>query len=160
WSPATLNYPVTSGDSFWADPGARAEVRFGPTAIHLDGGTELKIGTLDDSAFAATVAQGRINIRIGELQPDESYALTLPRGAVTLTGAGTYSIEAGDEDVPTRVTVLAGRAQFLDRGTTTMVDAGQAIEINGTAEAPTYAVMRAAATEFDDWALARDRRDE
>jgi hypothetical protein len=48
WSPATLNYPVTTGDAFWTPPGARAEIRFGSSSVHLDGGTDLEVYRLDD----------------------------------------------------------------------------------------------------------------
>jgi len=36
WTPATLNYPLTSGDHLWTDPGARAEVHVLSAAIRLN----------------------------------------------------------------------------------------------------------------------------
>ena len=47
WSIAPLNAPVTSGNDFWVQPDNRAEIRVGPTALRLDGGTELRIVRLD-----------------------------------------------------------------------------------------------------------------
>jgi hypothetical protein len=39
WSPAALNYPMTTGDHLWVDNQSRAEMHIGSTAIHADAGT-------------------------------------------------------------------------------------------------------------------------
>src|SRR6185437_9968274 len=88
WSPAALNYPVTSGNSFWTEPGARAEIRIGSTAIHLDSSTELDITALDDQRFDATLAQGTVNIRVPRFNNGDGYAIATPRGTVTLAAPG------------------------------------------------------------------------
>src|SRR5260221_6914566 len=72
WSPAQLNEPVTSGTSFWTEPGARSEIRVGTTGLHMDGSTELDIATLDDHQFVASVPQGTVNLRILHIQDGDS----------------------------------------------------------------------------------------
>ena len=48
WGPATLNYPLTTGDHLWTDPGAQTEIHIGSTAVRMNSGTALSILNLDD----------------------------------------------------------------------------------------------------------------
>ena len=48
WSPATLNYPLTTGDHLWADQDARAEMHIGSAAVRMDSRTALSFLNLDD----------------------------------------------------------------------------------------------------------------
>src|SRR5579864_3589861 len=48
WGPATLNYPLTTGDHLWTDPGAQTEFHVGSTAIRMDSGTAISILNLND----------------------------------------------------------------------------------------------------------------
>jgi len=48
WAPATLNYPVVAGESFWTEPQARAEIQVGPAEFRLDESTALDVVALDD----------------------------------------------------------------------------------------------------------------
>src|SRR5690348_12765153 len=66
WSIAPLNAPVTSGNEFWAPPESRAEIRVGPAALRLDGGTELHIVRLDDFALRADVPQGTLDVTLSD----------------------------------------------------------------------------------------------
>ena len=48
WVPATLNWPVTAGSSFWAEPGSRAEIEIAGTRLVVEGGTQLDVLRLDE----------------------------------------------------------------------------------------------------------------
>jgi hypothetical protein len=159
WSPAMLNDPVTTGDAFWTEPGARAELRVGSAAIHLDGATELDLARLDDEVVEASLPQGTVNLRLRRLHSGEVYAVATPRGSVELLADGTYHLEAGNDQIATRVTVLAGRARLVGPATVDIRPSETAV-IGGPPEAPQVAMEPARPTPFDDWALARDRRDE
>src|SRR5476649_509855 len=41
WERAYVNSPITSENSVWTEPGARAELRLGGTALRMDGATQL-----------------------------------------------------------------------------------------------------------------------
>src|SRR5215471_15852245 len=47
WSPATLNYPVIAGQSYWTEPRSLLELRAGPAEFRLDEGTALDKSTTD-----------------------------------------------------------------------------------------------------------------
>src|SRR5258708_5620068 len=132
WSPATLNYPVTSGNSFWTEPGAHAEIHVGSTAVHLDGATELDITALDDQRFDATLPQGTVNIRVPRFNNGDGYNIATPRGTVTLASPGTYRISAGTDGDPTQVAVLEGAAREVDPSSSVALSRGEEALLTGT----------------------------
>ncbi len=132
WDSASLNYPIISGNAFWTEPAALAEIDIGTVHVALDQATEFDIGTLDDRQLAATTVQGAIYLRIGALETGELFRFTKPRGVVTIARPGSYEIVAGDTTRPTTVTVMAGSAD-IDIGTTSLtVASGQTVQVTGT----------------------------
>ena len=111
WSSATVNYPVTSGDAFWTEPDAQAELQIGGSLIQLAGGTDFQVGVLDENGMQATQSQGEAYLHLRAVAANEVWSVQTPRGLVTLAGDGRYAILAGDTQTPTTVTVLAGSAQ-------------------------------------------------
>src|SRR5258706_16051873 len=53
WEKAFVNSPVTSENSVWTQPGARAELRIGGAALRLDGATQLDVSEISDDAIEA-----------------------------------------------------------------------------------------------------------
>src|SRR5258708_11514953 len=93
WSPATLNYPVVAGESFWTEPQARAEIQVGPAEFRLDESTALDIVALDDASTHLGLAQGTINVHLRAAPPGGVAVLT-PHGTIMLVEAGGYPIAA------------------------------------------------------------------
>jgi hypothetical protein len=134
WSPAAVNYPVTSGEGVWTEPGAGARIDLSATDLVMDGATEIEVNALDERAFVATLPEGEAYLRIRDIAVGESYTLITPRGAATISTPGRYAVLAGDTETPTRIAVLEGAA-ILGDGSAGSLSAGQAAEITGT-EAP------------------------
>jgi hypothetical protein len=131
WQAATLNYPVTGGNSFWTEPGAHAAIDVGASRIYLDGSTEFDIATLDDQSLVASLAQGVVYLRVPDASNGSQYEIDTPRGAVHITRPGLYQIVAGDMDNPTTVTAFDGSAQIVGQNINTDVAPGEAIYISG-----------------------------
>ena len=132
WNAATLNYPVSTGDAYWTEPQASAQLEVGASRIALSGSTEFDVGVLDENGLQATAAQGEIYLHLRNLAPGQSWSVQTPRGQVTLAGDGRYAIFAGDTENPTVVTVLEGSAQLNGPGLAAQIDARQAATITGT----------------------------
>jgi hypothetical protein len=131
WQAATLNYPVTSGNSFWTEPGAHAAIDVGADRIYLAGSTELDVATLDDQSLIASLAQGAVYLRVLDSSNYTRYEIDTPRGAVHITRPGQYEIVAGDADNPTAVIAFDGSAQIIGQNINTTVTPRQAIYISG-----------------------------
>jgi len=132
WGAATLNYPVTSGNAFWTEPNAGADIDVGSTRLTMAPQTEFDIATLDDHAMAATEAQGEMYLRIRDLAQGDSFAITTPRATVTLSTQGRYDIVAGDTDHPTLVTVIEGAAKIEGTNLSVQLTPHQTATITGT----------------------------
>jgi hypothetical protein len=132
WNPATANYPVSSGNAFWTEPNAQAEIEVSASRIAMAPGTELDIATLNDTTFQATEPQGEIYLRVRAVTPDETYAVQTPRGLVTFASPGRYAVAAGDTQTPTTVTVIEGSAQVTGPDLSLQVGPNQTATINGS----------------------------
>jgi hypothetical protein len=131
WEAATLNYPITGGNSLWTEPQSHAAIDIGGGRIYLDGSTELDIGRLDDQSFVASLPQGAVFLRVASLASDGGFEIDTPRGAITIGEAGQYEIAAGDASHPTTVVALSGSARIAGPGITMNVVAGQTAFLTG-----------------------------
>jgi hypothetical protein len=156
WDAASLNFPVTSGYSFWTQPNASADIGVTNNRVTMDQSTELDVATLDDHNFVATIPQGQIYLRLAALAPGETYTITTPRGTVAITAPGRYEIAAGDTQDPTRITVVEGAAQVSGSGSNAQVAANQTLLITGTDPFQTQ-VVPAQRDAFLTAQLARER---
>ena len=162
WAPATLNYPVVAGESFWTEPQARAEIQVGPAEFRLDDSTALDVVALDDAHTRLGLSQGTINVHLRAVSRGGVEVLT-PQGAITLVEPGSYHIEAGapvSGGAPDRmaVTVLEGRAQVSGPRRGIDVMPGESAVLMGNPAGVT--LVEGNSTPFDDWALERERREQ
>lgn len=132
WEPATLNYPVTSGNAFWTEPGARAEIEAAGTRFTMGEQTELDLDTLDEQSMVATEPQGEVYLRVSRLAEGQTDVVQTPRGVVTIRTPGRYAVVAGDTEHPTMVTVLEGTAEIAADNLSQQVGASQTAVITGS----------------------------
>jgi hypothetical protein len=132
WEPATLNFPVTSGNAFWTEPAASADLDISAIRITLDETTQFTIDTLDDQTLAATAGQGRVFVAIHAIAEGETDSIRTPRGVVTFTQPGAYEVVVGDTNTPTQVVVDSGAASISGPGLATQVGPHQTADITGT----------------------------
>ncbi|HVZ10337.1 DUF6600 domain-containing protein, partial [Rhodopila sp.] len=132
WSPASVNYPVSTGNAFWADTNSTARLEIGSSHVVLAPLTELDVNLLDFSGLQATVPQGETYVHLISLAPNETWTVETPRGTVRLTQAGRYGIQIGSTEAPTLVTVLDGSAQIEAPNVSLTVGANETATIEGT----------------------------
>jgi hypothetical protein len=131
WDPAQLNYPITSGLSFWTESGARTRLELGHAVLTLGSGTEVDVAVLDDENCQIVVPQGAVNFRLRRLRPGQSYQFTTPRGTVAITAPGRYHIDAGNTTRLSTLAVLEGAALVRGIGGQLPVAAGQLVTTDG-----------------------------
>ena len=132
WDTAAPNLPVSAGDAFWTQPGARAQLEIDADALAMNDATELDINQLDQQTFVATEPQGEVLIHVAGLQQNESWTVQTPRGLITLKSAGCYVIAAGDTEHPTQVSVIDGAADISGTNVGLQVGKNQTAVIEGT----------------------------
>ncbi|MEO9221631.1 MAG: DUF6600 domain-containing protein [Mycobacteriaceae bacterium] len=151
WERATLNYPVTSGNALWTEPGARAAIDVGTAQVALDQSTEFDLTGLDDHVMAITQAQGAMFLRVRYVTQGDEYRITTPRGVVVIAQPGAYEIVAGDSVQPTMLTVVEGSARIDSPTASLTVNPRQVGVVQGS---DTFNVSVGAA-HFDPFLTAR-----
>ncbi len=132
WSLASTNYPVASGNAFWTEPSAEANLEVSASRLALAPQTEFDVNTLDPSGLQGVAAQGEIYLHLNDLAPDEVWSVQTPRGQVHLARGGRYGIVVGTTDQPTTVTVLDGAAQIEGPGVSLQIAANETATIDGS----------------------------
>src|SRR5882724_6565647 len=157
WTPATLNYPMTTGDHLWADTDSRAEMHIGSTTIQVDSMTAASFLNLDDRTVQIRLSQGSVSIRIRNLADDEIYEVDTPNGAISLLRLGSYRIDADPDRQATTVTVRSGEAEIAAGGPAFPVHERQSGIVTG-ADNPSKELRAAVSPDrFDSWSEERDR---
>jgi DNA segregation ATPase FtsK/SpoIIIE-like protein len=161
WSAAKVNLPAATGGWFATDPQSRAQLRAGANSLNLANDSQLNIVDLAENFVQLALAQGRIdlNLRRAAWRKNEVVEVDMARGGVWLLEPGTYKVEAGGADQPTRVVVFEGSARFAGGGLDRVVKAGEALLLTG-ADTLTATVEPAAPDEFTNWCRQHDYREQ
>ncbi len=157
WENAALNTTLIPGDRLWVENGARDEVQIGGAALRMGGGTLVTLAQLDDRMTRLQMAQGRINVRVRSLRPNEVVEIDTPNLALAIRQPGEYRIEVDPVGNATMVAVRRGQADVFGDGNAHRLAGGQAYRFGGSdLRGAQYA--RADIDEFDRWSTSRDRR--
>ena len=132
WAPASLNFPVSTGDVFWTQPDAQAQLQISDSRIDLAPTTEFDVAALDASGLQAVAAQGEAYLHLRDLSPQEAWLVQTPRGLVRLGGQGRYDVVVGTTDTPTLITVIDGSATIEGPNLSLQLAGGQTATISGT----------------------------
>ncbi len=157
WSTASLNYPLTIGDHVWTDTRARTELQLDMAVLRVAPATEMSVLNLDDHVAQIRLTQGTVSVRVRAVDAGDTIEIDTPAGAVSLLEPGLYRLDVNDAGDATVITVRQGEADMANGTTDVMVHKSQSVTISLDSAQPD---VRPAIhlDEFEDWALARDRR--
>jgi hypothetical protein len=158
WQPAELNWPLTSRNSLWTDIGARAEVRIGAVSVRLDAGTQADFRVLDDAALDVFVPRGSLGVRLSRIEKSDRYIVSTPDAIFYLSANGRYRVDVDNDRGESRITVFSGTAQLDTPNSQVNIDPGRAMRIKVANGQVDFHIEAAAATDMDQWALARDEQ--
>jgi hypothetical protein len=103
-------------------------------------------------------AQGDVNLRVRRLAPDMTLEIATPSGAVVVKRPGAYRVSVEPSGVATTVAVRGGGlAEVYGPNSSLVVRDNQQVALSGAG--PTLSPAPAA-DEFDQWAAARDQRED
>lgn len=157
--PASLNWPITSGQRLITAALARAEIRIGSLALRMDGDSTVDFPRIDDEVIQIVVRRGSLALRARsrEILPDID--LLTPRERLVFDDVGRYRIDVDRAAGLTALTVFVGSARIATGQATHVVSSGQRGEI-GNVPGVGFTLLQPAADTFDDWVASRDRRDD
>lgn len=158
WGPATLNYPLTSGDNLYLDNGARAVLRISRNSIRLAQGTNFQMVNLSDQIAQMSINSGAIDVKVRNLYEGDSWEVDTPNGAITLLRAGEYRIDTDADRNATMVTVRSGDAEVTSNNQSFPVHARQTAYLTMN-DQPQIVGMNPP-DDFDQFGYSRDRMED
>jgi hypothetical protein len=157
WSTASLNYPLTIGDHVWTDTRARTELQLDTAVLRVAPATEISVLNLDDHVAQIRLTQGTVSVRVRAVDVGDTMEIDTPAGAVSLLEPGLYRLDVNDVGDATVITVRQGEADMANGTTDVMVHKSQSVTISLDSAQPDVKPA-IHLDDFEDWALARDRR--
>jgi len=160
WGWATLNRPMTSGDSLWTGDRSKAEMHIGSTAIRVDGGTSVSFLNLDDRTVQIQLNSGTVDVRVRNLYGDDVFEVDTPNLAFTVLQRGDYRITVDPDGSFTTITLRDGHGQITGGGQAFLVDGGSQVQVSGT-DYISYDIYDLPGRDtFDQWSRNRELREE
>ena len=160
WAWATLNRPMTAGDSLWTDDRSRAEMHIGSTAIRVDGQTSVSFLNLDDRTVQIQLNSGTVDVRVRNLYGDDVFEVDTPNLAFTVLQRGDYRITVDPDGSFTTITLRDGHGQITGGGQAFLVDGGSQVQVSGT-DYISYDIYDLPGRDsFDQWSRNRELREE
>ncbi|MGB2899612.1 MAG: DUF6600 domain-containing protein, partial [Candidatus Acidiferrum sp.] len=160
WAWATVNRPMTAGDSLWTGNGSRAEMHIGSTAIRVGGQTSVSFLNLDDRTVQIQLNSGTINLRVRNLYRGDVFEVDTPNLAFTVLRSGDYRITVDPQGSFTSITLRDGQGQVNGGGQAFLVDRDSQVQVSGT-DYISYDIYDLPGRDtFDRWSYTRQLREE
>ncbi len=131
FSPAEVNYPLTTGDRLWTDYDSLAEIQGGQLAVRMAQTTDLTVTAMSDTLAQFGLGQGSVHLRAYVLEPGSTTELDTPNVAVTVLATGDVRVDVDPNGEWTVVTVFSGVAEVDGNGLQQTVGQGQALRLSG-----------------------------
>lgn len=158
WGQALLNTPLVAGDEVYVAPGARVEIEF--DYAHrgwLAAGSDLVIAAYAGQQLRLQLKSGTMSFASlpdSELQTE----IDLPDAGVRPLGAGQWRVDVVDA-AHASLTVDEGSAQVFTPQGSVEAQAGQQVQIAGSADNVQYRTVSAPAEDaWDQWVTSRQQR--
>ena len=158
WGWATLNRPMTTGDSVWTGDRSRAEMQIGSTAIRVDGQTMMSFLNLDDRTVQIQLTGGTIDVHVRNLYGDDVFEVDTPNLAFTMLQRGHYRITVDPDGTFTTITLRDGQGQVTGGRQAFLVDGGSQVQVSGTDDIFYDVYELPGRDSFDQWSYSRDQR--
>ena len=127
WVAASINRPVTSGDQFATQPGARLEISVGSATLRLDGDSELALQRLDDEAVVLQLRRGSLALQVLSGEMADQLEVHTREGRFRPREPGSYRIDRLDDT--SHATAWRGTLRFEGHDSLLVVGRGQHAEV-------------------------------
>ena len=158
WVTTVANRPITTGDKLWTDKGARAELRFGSSAVRIGGETGFSFLNLDDRTAQIRLTEGSVNVRVKRLDENETIEIDTPNLAFTVLRPGSYRVTVNESGDSTFIKVRGGDGEVTGGGSAYTVHADQSGTFSGTDQLSADIENYGGDDDFDGWCSDRDRK--
>lgn len=154
WVNAVTNRPLITGDQLWTPKNARAELQLNGATAWIGSNTNISILNLDNNIVQFKVPQGRFNLYIDFLEPNQIYEIDTPNVAISIDRAGFYLVNVDENGDFTKVSIQKGRADVYAAENAYHIQANKTYHFYGT-DLNDFETLRTRYDAFDKWCLNR-----
>ncbi|MDR1995468.1 DUF6600 domain-containing protein [Azonexus sp.] len=122
-SPATRNWPLSSGAVLETGAHSRAEAWIDSTTVRLDEASQLEFADIDDHQMWLDLNAGRLSLSVMDAEQAADLRLRLPEGQVLFDAAGRYRFDVLADR--SELTVFAGHIRIEHDGGSSQLAAGK-----------------------------------
>ncbi|HEY4009482.1 MAG TPA: DUF6600 domain-containing protein [Acidobacteriaceae bacterium] len=155
FSPAEVNYPLTTGDRVWTDNGALAEVEGTQLVVRIGQATDLTVVAMTDTLAQFGLGQGSLHLQTFALVPGTE--IDTPNVAVTVLHPGDVRVDVDPGGAWTVVTVISGQVEVDGNGFQQMMDSGDSVRLAGTDPVAAQSLRLPAGDALDQFSADRDQ---
>ena len=156
FSPAEVNYPLTTGDRVWTGGESLAELEVGLLAVRMGATTDLTVTAMTDQLAQFGLGQGSVHLVTYELDAGTT-ELDTPNVAVTVLAAGDVRVNVDPVGYFTDVRVSSGVVQVDGDGLQQTLGAGQAARFSGLNAVSVQWLQTRESDPLDDFSKQRDQ---
>ena len=103
WGPATLNTPLSPGDTLYASQGGNLELQVAPRAfVRAGDGTQIGLDNQDRDFVQLRVTEGHIAVDVRDLPQGEAIEIGTPNAAFLIERPGFYRADVTQESTTFR----------------------------------------------------------
>ena len=160
WVDATVNRPLTTGDTLWSSRGSRAALHIGSASINLSENTGFSFIDLTDDNVQIQLNVGTIRIRVKWLGENENFEVDTPNLAFSILRPGIYKISVNDAGDTTVIKDRNGEGEVTGSGSAYTVHAGDIIAFSGTNQLYADYQEMGGDDDFERWCQGRDHHED
>jgi hypothetical protein len=161
WVDATVNRPMTTGDTLWTDRGSRAALHIGSASINLSENTGFSFLNLTDNIAQLQLATGTVRIRVKRLGDNENFEVDAPNLAFSVLRPGIYKISVNDAGDTTIIEDRRGEGEITGGGSAYAIHAGDVGTFSGTnGLTADLENLGDEGDEFEAWCEQRDHHED
>ena len=157
FSPAEVNYPLTTGDRVWTDNGALGELEAGQLAVRLGQTTDLTVTAMTDTLAQFGLGQGSVHLRTYALDSGTTTEIDTPNVAVTVLQPGDVRVDVDPNGDVTTVTLLSGQVEIDGNGLQQTLQQGQSVRLTGTDPVAAQWIQPQGGDGLDQFSQAQDQ---
>lgn len=156
FSPAEMNYPMTTGDRLYTDVASNGEVQTGNLALRMGAQTDLTVTAITDTLQQFGLGQGAVHLCSSQLDPNATVELDTPNVAVTVLQPGDVRVDVDPNADVTVVTVLAGQVEVDGNGLQQVLQQGDSVRLIGSNPVSAQWVRPGRQDALDQFSASRD----
>jgi hypothetical protein len=156
---ATLNWPITTAHRLSTGRTGRVEVRIGSIAVRLDDESVVDFNRIDDEVVQIMVQRGSVALRLRNREILREIDVLTPRERIAFDDVGRYRLDVDRATGITALTAYVGAARISSGRSSFLVQSGQRGEVTAPPGVG-FQLVTPSTDIFDDWVMARDRRDD